>query len=126
MAKRKLKFKAYCKETNIMTKGTSLKKLTKRANKIKTVLEWNKDILTLQYIGRKDKNGNEIYDGDIIYTNSGDEDGFYGVVRYVDNGFYAYGMNDDECCDDVLGYVDDSILVVGCIYGINTKKNNNN
>lgn len=53
------------------------------------------EFIVLQYTGLKDKNGQEIYEGDIV-TLSGSEPH---VIKFQDGGFGWDGM-----CDDFIGF----------------------
>lgn len=52
----------------------------------------NEDWFVMQYTGLKDKNGKEIYEGDIL---KGDEPGFNDVVVYKENKFILEPLGDD-------------------------------
>ena len=69
------------------------------------------DIELLQNTGIKDKNGIEIYDGDIVICKYGPE--ITMEVKWVDEGFRTLGKYNG---DNYVGYVKNSAEVMGNIY----------
>jgi uncharacterized phage protein (TIGR01671 family) len=67
------------------------------------VYQDNRDCVLMQWNGRTDKNGKEIYEGDIVKT---DEDGWIAVVKFDGCNFYLE--------DDKGGYSDIAINWDGC------------
>lgn len=85
--------------------------------------DWRSDINTYrvrpetvgQYIGREDKNGKKIFEGDIVQSNFRDTY-FDGVVRFdpdEDEGFNAWS---EKIYADPLHYNNDLIEVIGNKY----------
>ena len=69
------------------------------------------DIELMQYTGQKDKNGKEIYEGDIIICKYGPE--ITMEVKWIDEGFRTLGKYNG---DNYVGYVKNSAEVIGNIY----------
>ena len=97
---REIKFRAWDKD---------LKKLTEPfyvGSQISMICEPE-----MQYTGLKDKNGKEIYEGDILRDDRVDEYNLY-EIKWNEYGTYADGL-EDEIWEDVAN---DYLEVIGNIY----------
>ena len=79
-----------------------------------------KDIELMQYTGLKDKNGVEIYEGDVFID---EYDGYIGVIKYGKKfawfivEWYINSHSKEPCDDEPLGHINiHNIEVIGNIY----------
>lgn len=107
---REIKFRAYDLNKKIwgtLAIGTSFES---------RLVPWGRDFALMQYTGLKDKNGREIYEGDILNT----QQTGYGFYRNV-NDVVVFVDGEFVCNDNSLGYQlkndDFTIEVIGNIHG---------
>lgn len=101
---REIKFRAYDKDDKVMRswnelilekdKGDNFYLLGYEKNKVET--DYDHDQVLMQYTGLTDKNGTEIYEGDVCKTviSSGSPLGTLDVVKYCNGGFKLVDIED--------------------------------
>ena len=113
---REIKFRAWDKEKNMWTNFKIFDNSTFFMDK-NTGVWFNKNhkeyerFELMQYTGVKDKNGKEIYEGDIIICKYGPQIAM--EVKWVDEGFRTLGKYDG---DNYVGFVKNNAEVIGNIY----------
>ena len=110
---REIKFRAWDKENKKMMKVSSLhlenKEISVKENETFHLFRMQ-DLM--QYTGLKDKNGKEIYEGDIVVLNNIENDNMC-IVRYEHSSYRLEGWSLRE---DLSNVEDRFLEVVGNIY----------
>ena len=110
---RKIKFRAWDKENEKMMKVSSLhlenKEISVKENGTFHLFRMQ-DLM--QYTGLKDKNGKEIYEGDIVILNDAEEENRC-IVKYK---YGSYILVDGDLREDLSNVEDRFLEVIGNIY----------
>lgn len=104
---KEIKFKFYYK--NKFLEILSLKQIAEKCE-----FHWADDVAVCQFTGLKDKNGKEIYEGDIIK----DKNTIYKIL-FDDGSFWAEDFNTDGATEMLSGYFIKKLkgkVVIGNIY----------
>ena len=113
---REIKFRAWLKEerkmVNVETLFIGINRLCFGNSKTEDLFFRDfEEVELMQYTGVKDKNGKEIYEGDITICKYGPQIAM--EVKWVDEGFRTLGKYDG---DNYVGFVRNNEEVIGNIY----------
>jgi len=111
---RDIKFRFWQPEVEIMSVGLTLREIEQSAIE-NTKSPFIKDHIPMQFTGLLDKNGKEIYEGDIFKEDLTDEQG-NPIVSYV---VFKDGMFTDNAGDEPLADIigrDTNAEIIGNIY----------
>ena len=111
---REIKFKAFLVESKTMTNSFGIFTMDGNYNIQEKIVIYPEDgDIIMQYTGLKDKNGVEVYEGDILSNEYPYKTFEVGVVEYLEDGFVVNYGNDEIC---YLGSTKDNREVIGNIY----------
>ena len=124
-----LKFRAWDKKLNIMWEAISLEKLLRyfmfqimpNAMAYKEIKDHFSDIVWLEYTGLKDKNGTELFEGDIVKSDIL-KNKLWQIAYRTDRefcGFLPYEIRfmDDKVYSPLSHFIDwESLIVIGNIH----------
>ena len=119
---REIKFRAYHKERKEIFEIASIDFEEKKAalsNGIIKLLNVDfKQFELLQYTGVKDKNGNEIYEGDIVLIKLDETSTWYKTVVGFKKGAFIANLIDKEDYVYIFhhGFTDDDFEIIGNVY----------
>lgn len=117
---REIKFRAWDKENKKMMKVSSIS-LENKEIAVKDFGTYHffriKDIELMQYIGLKDKNNKEIYEGDIVLVKPGGTSTYKTVVKFKEGAFIA-SLIDGEDYIYIFnrGFDSNDFEIIGNIY----------
>lgn len=106
---RVIKFRAWDKNTNTMRFPDG----SKCAESNGALVDWFEDEDLMQFTGVLDKNGKEIYEGDIIKSYDQIGDVYFERGRFVVRGFYLTHLDEPS---DAFGEGLVTLEVIGSIY----------
>ena len=119
---REIKFRAWSKLLNKMLSHEDLNKTLKNLTKIEYIagifLPLNSDVEVMQYIGLKDSNKNEIYEGDIVKIEDYFGEDIIGRVIYDEAtaGYVFHKCNERNYFQMTLDLESYVYYVIGNIY----------
>ena len=118
---RKIKFRAWDKENEKMMKVSSIS-LENKEIAVKDFGTYHffriKDIELMQYIGLKDKNDKEIYEGDIVLVKLGGTSTWYKTIVKFKEGAFIASLIDGEDYIYIFnrGFDSNDFEIIGNIY----------
>lgn len=117
---REIKFRAWHKKYKYMARVAGINFNKERINLNAADIGSYKDIELMQYTGLKDKNGVEIYEGDMFID---EYDGYIGVIKYSKQfawfivEWYVNSHSKEPCDDEPLGHINiHNVEIIGNIY----------